>query len=651
MLKSISARMIVAITLVAIGSCAVLAGFSLWRQQATIDVALERELRADYANITAATEAETRTTLALSDSLAALQPVRDATKAGDRDGLMKLLKEGRDLTTLRGLSLYTIQVPPATTLVRIHNPKTFGDDVSPRRKMVVQAMTTGQAVGGIEPGLDNLTVFGTTPMLENGKVIGTVDIGAPFGKAFVERMKARFGVDVAILQLNGDKVNVIASSLASPGTDLATLRRAFGGELVIEKGEADGKAIATTFGQIKRFSGDPVAVLQIVRDASAYAALERQSMQWLAFAAIAAVLAAAAVAVWLGRGMAKPIQALESAMRDISSGRHDVEVPGKGRRDEIGSMAKAVEVFKEGLIETGRLRAAQDEQRISHESERRKAMHELAARFETGVGSVVALVGSAATELRGTADSMVGTARESERRLVAATAASSQATSNAQAVAAAVEELDASITEIGNRVDQSARVASDAATQAGRTNEEVRSLAEAAQKIGEVVTLISDIASQTNLLALNATIEAARAGDAGRGFAVVAAEVKALAEQTSKATEEITTQINSIQQATQSSVQAIEGITGTVAQINEIATAIASAVREQSAATREIAHNVAEAARSTTEVSGNITGVNEAARETGVAATQVVDSASELSRSGEALKTQVETFLREVRAA
>ncbi|MFL9498913.1 cache domain-containing protein [Rhodopseudomonas palustris] len=269
MLKSISARMIVAITLVAIGSCVVLAGFSVWRQKATIDVALERELRADFANITAATEAETRTTLALSDVLAALPPLRELTKASDRDGLMKLLKEGRDLTTLRGLSLYTIQVPPATTLMRIHNPKTFGDDVSTRRAMVVQAMTTGKAVGGIEPGLDNLTVFGTTPMIEDGKVIGTVDIGAPFGKAFVERMKARFGVDVAILQLSGDKTNVIASSLANPVTDPATLRRAFGGELVIEEGELDGKAIATTFGPLKRFSGEPVAVLMIGRDASA----------------------------------------------------------------------------------------------------------------------------------------------------------------------------------------------------------------------------------------------------------------------------------------------------------------------------------------------------------------------------------------------
>lgn len=651
MLNSMSARIIVAITLVAIGSCAMLAGFSVWRQQATIDVALDRELHADYANLIGALEAETRATSAVSNVLSSMKSVKDAAMAGDRDGLIKIMSEGREKNVMRGIEAITVMMPPGVAMARVHNPKAFGDDVTKRRAMVVQALSSGQPFAGIEPGLDNLSVFASTPMIVDGKTIGVIDVGTPFGKNFVERMKTRFGVDVAILQADGDKVKVIASTLSGTDADAAVVRRAMGGELVIQQGEAAGRAIATTFGQIKRFSGEPVAVIQIVRDASAYAALERSSIQMLGLATLCAVLIAGGIAMWLGRSMAKPVQALESAMRDISGGRHDIEVPGKGRKDEIGSMAKAVEVFKEGLIETARLRAAQDEQRTLNEAERRRAMHELAARFESSVGGVVQLVGSAATELRGTADSMVGTSRESERRLVAATAASSQATSNAQAVAAAVEELDASIGEIGKHVDQSAQVASEAAGQASRTNTEVKGLAEAASKIGEVVTLISDIASQTNLLALNATIEAARAGEAGRGFAVVAAEVKALAEQTSKATDEITAQINSIQQATQSSVNAISGITDIVGRINEIATAIAAAVRQQGAATREIAHNVAEAARSTTEVSSNIGGVNEAARETGVAAGQVVDAAAELSKSGEVLKTQVEAFLREVRAA
>jgi len=643
--------MIVAITLVAIGSCAMLAGFSFWRQQATIDVALERELRADYANLTGAIEAESRTVLALSETIAAMQVVKDAIRAGDRDTTVKLLKEAHGKLAPRGLDLITIQVPPSVTFVRVHKPDTFGDDVSSRRKMVVEALTKAKAEGGIEPGRDNLTVFGTAPIVDGKGLIGTMDIGSPFGANFVARMKSRFGVDVAILQPAADKTNVIASSIPGLVPDADAVRRAMAGELVIRKGEAAGKETGVSFGQIKNYSGAPVAVLQIVRDASAYAALTASAMEWLGLATLCAALVAAAIAVWLGRGMAKPIVALEGAMRAISQGQLAVDVPGCGRRDEVGSMARTVEVFKESLGETERLRAAQDQQRVASEGERRQAMLELAARFESSVGGVVDLVRSAATELRGTADSMADTAKESERRIVAATAASSEATSNAQAVAAAVEELDASINEIGKHVDQSAHVASEAAQQAGRTNEEVKGLAEAAQKIGEVVTLISDIAAQTNLLALNATIEAARAGEAGRGFAVVAAEVKALAEQTSKATEEISSQIGSIQTATQSSAVAIEGITTIIGRVNEIATAIASAVREQGAATREIAHNVAEAARSTTEVSSNIDGVKDAARETGMAAGQVVDSAGELSRTGETLKTQVETFLREVRAA
>jgi methyl-accepting chemotaxis protein len=650
-LGSISARMIVAITLVAAGSCAALAAFGVWQQEATVQVALDRELRADYANLVAALDAETRTTIVVSNVLASMQSVKDAIRARDRLATIALMKEALQMIRPRGLEIISIETPPAMTMARVHAPDTFGDDVSARRKMVVQALAEQKVLGGVEVGREVLNVFGITPVIDGGTLLGEIDIGAPFGKTFVETMKARFGVDVAIHELDGQTDKIIASTLSGRTADLTAVQRALAGETLIQRGEIDGRPVAATFGPIKSFSGAPIAVVEIVRDASAYRDLARHSLTWLALATACALLLAGAIAVWLGRGMAKPIKALETAMRDISSGRRDIVVPGAARGDEIGSMAKAVEIFKDGLIETDRLRAAQEDQRAAAGRERRDMMAALAAKFETGVGSVVEAVGSAAGGLRSTAESMAAIADEATRQTATVAAASEEATQSAQAVAAAVEELNTSISEIAQQVNQSATIVGGAVAQANNANSEVQGLALAAQKIGDVVKLISEIAAQTNLLALNATIEAARAGEAGRGFAVVASEVKALASQTSKATDEISAQVGAIQGATQSSVDAIQGITTTIGQVSEIASAIAAAVEQQGAATLEIARNVAEAARGTGAVSENIAGVNDAARETGVTATLVVDAAAELSRNGEVLKTQVDTFLREVRAA
>ena len=651
-IRSISVRIMVAISLVGAASCATLAGFGIWRQQTTVDLALQRELRADYANLLAALEGETRTALAVSNALATVPELKPLVRAGDRAGIIKLFGDAlRDIRPL-GLELITIQVPPALAMARVHKPSAFGDDVSARRKMVVQAIQTKKAIGGVETGLDVLNVFASAPIMDGTTLLGLVDVGAPFGETFVKTMKSRFGVDVAIHQMNGDTAKTLASTLGGSPPSKALLQRALGGETVIETGTAaDGRSIASTFGAIKNFSGQPVAVVEIIRDASAYHALARESMMWFAIVTAAAVLLAALVAAWLGRGLGRPIRALEDSMRQISSGRHDAVVPGAQRSDEIGSMARAVEVFKQGLAETARLRSAQEQHRVEAEAERHRTLERLASDFESGVGSVVAAVGSAAVELRGTAQSMADTAEEAIGQTAAVAAASEVATQNAQAVAAAVEQLNASVNEIALRVNQSAKVSGSALDQANATNAQVTQLAEAAQRIGDVVKLISAIAGQTNLLALNATIEAARAGESGRGFAVVASEVKALATQTAKATEEIVAQITAIQGATQLSVEAIAGITDTIGQVSEIASAIASAVEQQSAATREIAQNVGEAARGSSEVSANIAGVQDAAHQTGTAAGRVVDSSEELSRNGDTLKAQVEAFLRQVRAA
>ncbi len=353
----------------------------------------------------------------------------------------------------------------------------------------------------------------------------------------------------------------------------------------------------------------------------------------------------------LARSITGPLARMTTALKALAAGDRSLQVPEIGRRDEIGEMAKAAEVFKNNIIQAERLRAEQEELKQHADQERRQVMLDLAAKFETNVGGIVVGVTSAATELQSTAQAMTITTEEATRQSANVAAASEQATENVQAVASATEELSSSIAEISQQVAKSSGMVGEAVQRATSSNEQVQGLTAAAEKIGDVVKLISGIAAQTNLLALNATIEAARAGDAGRGFAVVASEVKALADQTAKATDEIGLQIRAIQEATATSARSIQGIVETIGAVNESATAIASAVEEQGAATQEIARNVTRAAQGTSEVASNISGVNHAAQQTGTAAAQVLARAGELSKNGGLLKQQVEAFLFEVRAA
>lgn len=365
---------------------------------------------------------------------------------------------------------------------------------------------------------------------------------------------------------------------------------------------------------------------------------------------VVAALLGGGVATLIARSITLPLRRIIDVMSALTSGDLTVEVEGSERKDEVGEVAKAVLVFKDGLVEAERLRNEQEEAKKRAEIERRQMMHDLADRFEASVGGVLNNVTGAATELQATAESMSGTAEETTRQSSTVAAAAEQTTQNVQTVASATEELSTSIREISGRVSESNRIVSEAVEQANDTNGKVQGLAEAAKKIGEVVSLINDIAGQTNLLALNATIEAARAGEAGKGFAVVASEVKALANQTARATEEIANQVRAIQDATDSSAHAIQSITGTIHRVNEIATTIAAAVEQQGAATQEIARNVQQAATGTTEVASSIVNVSQAAQDTGAAASQVLASAGELAKNGTVLKDQVESFLRQVRA-
>ncbi|MBS1240506.1 MAG: chemotaxis protein [Proteobacteria bacterium] len=357
-------------------------------------------------------------------------------------------------------------------------------------------------------------------------------------------------------------------------------------------------------------------------------------------------------ALLLGRGISRPMTAMCKAMRELAGGNFDVVLPGLGRRDELGEMAGAVEEFKlQAIAKAERDAAAHDAQNKASSAARRTELIRFADDFETAVGAIVSNVSASAVQLESAAGTLTRTAETTQSLSSQVAGASEEASSNMQSVAAATEELSTSVDEIGRRVRESNQIAEAAVLQAQQTDGRIGKLSRAAQEIGDVVKLITAIAEQTNLLALNATIEAARAGEAGRGFAVVASEVKSLASQTAKATDEISSHILGMQGATQESVAAIKEIGGTIAQISNIASSISSAVEQQSSATQEIARSVQNVAQGTEEAAANIMQVNRGATETGSASEEVLNSARTLSSESTRLREELDRFMANIRAA
>jgi methyl-accepting chemotaxis protein len=427
-LRSIAARLILAISLTVAVACGILGTFSILQQRALTRLALDQQLKLQYDSVIAALDYEGRAALAVSAVIAALPPVTDAIAKGDRDGLGALLGDAMKALKAQGIPLITFQTPPALTFYRVHEPKIFGDDVSGRRITVVEAIKTGKPIVGVEPGRESLGIFAMTPIMRDGRSIANVDVGAAFGKEFVDRAKKRFGIDLAVHWFDGKAFRKLSSTfgdtvVASPDE----LKRVFDGGTLRRDATLNGNPAALYLGQIKNYAGQPVAVIELVKDTAEYEAAAASAQRNLILGTVAILAGAVLLAFLLGRGLSRPLAAITAVMNRLSSGDTEVTIPGGERKDELGTMAKAVDVFRRNIIEARTLREAQEAAKAQAELEKKALQRQMADRFEVDVKSVVGAVAKATKDMQRVAGEITASVNGTSERAAAAAAASEEA--------------------------------------------------------------------------------------------------------------------------------------------------------------------------------------------------------------------------------
>jgi len=615
----------------------------------------EQALETAAARVMAATRSTFDTELlrleSLAIGLAADSRLVQAVREIDRAAMEAILAPVyRALLAERQISTFGVATPPGLLQYRAHETMAAPVDISQRRGDVMAALA-GRTARGVTVAAQGLVFASAVPILREGRPIGAVFGQSLANDEFLQRIKASVNADLIVHAEREGRMARVAGTIGQGFLESGVLRQGLAGPTPPVTSASGERHVAAFAVPLLDHAGRPMAVAELILDRTDIVAASREGVLRLLGFSLAAFLATLVIGLLIARGIARPINAMTAAMSELAQGRLETEIPAQGRRDEIGAMSAAVQIFKENALAMRRLEQETERLAASARAEKQAAMNQMADAFEASIGGVVENVASASVEMEASAQSLARIAERTTGQAVIVRGATEEAAGNVQTVAAASEELAATVGEIARQVSASNDIARRAVEQAEDTNGRVQGLSAAAQEIGAVVRLINDIAARTNLLALNATIEAARAGDAGKGFAVVAGEVKQLAAQTAKATQEIGAKVQEMQTATAASVTAIHAIGETIGEMNQIATGIASAVDQQGAATREIARSVQSVAAGTQEVVSNIAGVNEASGETGAAAGHLLTAAGGLSREADQLKREVGSFVARIRAA